>query len=128
MGFSPPVYAGSIHYPEWAHGLGYFLILIAAAQFPVWAILLMLYYLCHPKKRFMDVFRPTPEWGPGDRSRRNSGWRRSGRDKCCRGTTTPPWPTRTTTMATATTATMDTCDLCTRTKLLIFSFQKCSKA
>ena len=31
-------------------------------------------------------------------------------------------------MATATTATMDTCDLCTRTKLLIFSFQKCSKA
>merc|ERR1712032_460252 len=27
-------------------------------------------YLCHPKKRFMDVFRPTPEWGPGDRSQK----------------------------------------------------------
>jgi len=57
-------------YPEWAHGLGYFLVLIAAAQFPVWAMLMMLYYLCHPKKRFMDVFRPTPEWGPGDKSQK----------------------------------------------------------
>merc|ERR1712156_789639 len=64
--------------------------------------------------------------------RRNSGWRRSGRDKCCRGTTTPPWPTRTTTMATATTATMDTYDLCTRTKGQNYLFshfkRKCSKA
>jgi len=68
--FSPPTYADYIHYPDWAHGIGYFLVAIAAAQFPVWAILQMLYYLCHPKKRFMDVFRPTPEWGPGDRSQK----------------------------------------------------------
>ena len=38
-------------YPEWVHGIGYFLILVAAAQFPVWAVLQMLYYLCHPKKK-----------------------------------------------------------------------------
>ena len=38
-------------YPEWVHGIGYFLILVAAAQFPIWAVLQMLYYLCHPKKR-----------------------------------------------------------------------------
>ena len=40
-----------ISYPEWVHGIGYFLILVAAAQFPVWAMLQMLYYLCHPKKK-----------------------------------------------------------------------------
>ena len=50
--FKRPTFGdGAIHYPEWAHGLGYFLVLIAAAQFPVWAMLSMLYYLCHPKKR-----------------------------------------------------------------------------
>jgi len=68
--FEQPIYGGNINYPEWVHGIGYFLILVAAAQFPVWAVLQMLYYLCHPKKRFMDVFRPTPEWGPGDRSQK----------------------------------------------------------
>jgi len=69
--FKRPTFGdGAIHYPEWAHGLGYFLVLIAAAQFPVWAMLSMLYYLCHPKKRFMDVFRPTAEWGPGDKSQK----------------------------------------------------------
>ena len=40
-----------VSYPEWVHGIGYFLILVAAAQFPVWAVLQMLYYLCHPKKK-----------------------------------------------------------------------------
>ena len=40
-----------LSYPEWVHGIGYFLILVAAAQFPVWAVLQMLYYLCHPKKK-----------------------------------------------------------------------------
>ena len=54
--FSPPMYAGHIHYPDWAHGVGYFLVAIAAAQFPVWAILQMLYYLCHPKKRVRNGF------------------------------------------------------------------------
>ena len=49
--FTPPSYGGHIQFPDYAHGIGYFLVVIAAAQFPLWAVLLMLYYLCHPKKR-----------------------------------------------------------------------------
>jgi len=68
--FKQPVYADKFYYPDWVHNIGYFLVVVAAAQFPVWAIFSMLYYLCHPKKQFMDVFRPTSAWGPGDRSQK----------------------------------------------------------
>jgi len=56
-----------IKYPDWIHGVGYFLILIVAAQIPIWAIIMTLYYLCAPSKNIRDVVRPTPEWGPGNK-------------------------------------------------------------
>jgi len=65
-----PDYADKIKYPDWIHGIGYFLILIAAAQIPIWALFMTLYYLCAPSKRVSDVVRPTPEWGPGDKQAR----------------------------------------------------------
>jgi len=65
-----PDYANQIKYPDWIHGIGYFLILIAAAQIPIWALFMTLYYLCAPSKRVADVIRPTPEWGPGDKQAR----------------------------------------------------------
>ena len=37
-----------IRYPDWIHGIGYFLILIAVAQIPIWALFKTLYYLCAP--------------------------------------------------------------------------------
>jgi len=57
-------------YPDWIHGIGVALILIAAAQIPVWALIYTIYYLCAPSKKLRDVVRPTPEWGPGDRQAR----------------------------------------------------------
>ena len=38
-------------YPDWIHGIGYFLILVAVAQIPIWALFMTLYYLCAPSKR-----------------------------------------------------------------------------
>jgi len=60
----------NIWYPDWVHGIGVALILIAAAQIPVWALIYTIYYLCAPSKKLRDVVRPTPEWGPGDRQAR----------------------------------------------------------
>jgi len=65
-----PLYADKIKYPDWIHGVGYFLILIAVAQIPIWALFMTLYYLCAPSKKVADVIRPTPEWGPGDKQAR----------------------------------------------------------
>jgi len=65
-----PDYADKIKYPDWIHGIGYFLILVAVAQIPIWALFMTLYYLCAPSKRVSDVVRPTPEWGPGDKQAR----------------------------------------------------------
>jgi solute carrier family 6 amino acid transporter-like protein 5/7/9/14 len=65
-----PDYADKIKYPDWIHGIGYFLILIAAAQIPIWALFMTLYYLCAPSKRVSDVVRPTADWGPGDKQAR----------------------------------------------------------
>jgi len=65
-----PLYAGTIKYPDWIHGIGYFLILIAVAQIPIWGLFMCLYYLCAPSKKLADVIRPTPDWGPGDKHER----------------------------------------------------------
>ena len=83
--FEPPSF-GEIQYPSWVHAIGYFLVVLAAAQFPIWAFFTILYYMCHPAKRvsflyfifspnfprpqLMDVMRPTADWGPGDRTQR----------------------------------------------------------
>lgn len=60
----------NIWYPTYIHGIGIALILVAAAQIPVWALIISIYYLCAPSKKIRDVVRPTPEWGPGDRQAR----------------------------------------------------------
>jgi len=60
----------NIKYPDWIHGIGIALILVAAAQIPAWAIIYTIYYLCAPSKKLRDVVRPTPEWGPGDKQAR----------------------------------------------------------
>jgi len=65
-----PVYAGIIKYPDWIHGIGYFLILIAVAQIPIWALFKTLYYLCAPSLKVSNVIRPAPDWGPGDKQAR----------------------------------------------------------
>jgi hypothetical protein len=54
---------GLLFYPKWAHGIGWFLTLVVALQVPVGALIVVLYYSV--KKRPMDAFRPTPDWGPG---------------------------------------------------------------
>ena len=48
--FDPPSF-GEIQYPSWVHAIGYFLVVLAAAQFPIWAFFSILYYMCHPAKR-----------------------------------------------------------------------------
>jgi len=77
--FDPPSF-GEIQYPSWVHGIGYFLVVLAAAQFPIWAFFSILYYMCHPAKRLIDVMRPTVDWGPGDRTQRKL-WQEKQRQK-----------------------------------------------
>lgn len=62
-----PKYQGTISYPEWAHGIGIFLVLITAAQVPIWAVIMSLWYAVAPSKQIRDVVRPDPSWGPGDK-------------------------------------------------------------
>ena len=47
---------GAIHFPDWVHAVGFFLVVVAAAQFPIWAFFSILYYLCHPAKRVSLYF------------------------------------------------------------------------
>ena len=58
--FNPSTFGageGAVHYPDWVHAIGYFLVVVAAAQFPIWAFFSTLYYLCHPAKR-VSFFYP----------------------------------------------------------------------
>lgn len=68
----PPTYEGSqetIHYPEWAHHIGWFLTLFIVLQIPIVAIFMVIYYGCKGKIR--EVTKPTSDWGPGDKSAKN---------------------------------------------------------
>ena len=47
---------GKIQYPSWVHAIGYFLVVLAAAQFPIWAFFSILYYMCHPAKKVSFIF------------------------------------------------------------------------
>jgi len=66
--WDPPTYGGVIHYPGWAHGIGWFLTLVVALQIPIGAIIALIYFTA--KGRPMDAFRPAPNWGPGDKEGR----------------------------------------------------------
>jgi hypothetical protein len=63
--WTPPSYGGVIFYPDWAHGVGWFLTLIVAVQIPLGAVIAIIYYSI--KGRPLDAFRPSPDWGPGDK-------------------------------------------------------------
>merc|ERR1711935_847647 len=54
-----------VHYPDWVHGVGWFLILIVALQIPVIAFIMVIYYA--GKGNLKQVWQPTQEWGPGDK-------------------------------------------------------------
>ena len=58
-------YAGVIPYPDWAHNIGIFLILLSALQVPIWAILTMIVYKIRGEK-VSNVLKPNQYWGPGD--------------------------------------------------------------
>lgn len=70
VSWKKPKYQGVISYPEWAHGIGIFLVLITAAQVPIWAVIMSLWYAVAPSKQIRDVVRPDPSWGPGDKEAR----------------------------------------------------------
>ena len=61
----PPTYAGTIFYPDWAHGIGWFLMLFVAAQIPIGAFVTLFrsYWF---KGKIMAAFRPSKSWGPGE--------------------------------------------------------------
>ena len=61
----PPTYGGVVFYPDWAHGIGWFLTLIVALQIPLGALIALIYYSV--KGRPLDAFRPASDWGPGDK-------------------------------------------------------------
>ena len=59
-----PSYGGVIFYPDWAHGIGWFLTALVAIQIPLVAVITIIYYSY--KGNPWDAFKPTPEWGPQD--------------------------------------------------------------
>jgi len=66
---------GLVFYPKWAHGIGWFLTLIVALQVPFGALIVFLYYSV--KKRPLDAFRPTSDWGPGEYGEKKSpNWKK----------------------------------------------------
>jgi len=65
-----PTYSPTVLFPEEIHYIGYFLVLVSAAQVPIWAVFTCLHYVCWPSKRAADMWRPTADWGPGDRQQR----------------------------------------------------------
>lgn len=68
--FQPPYTRdalGDILYPSWVHGIGICLILMVVLQIPFWGLVVCIYYHLSPDLRLRDVFRPTPDWGPGDK-------------------------------------------------------------
>jgi len=58
-------FSGEVHYPDWVHGVGWFLILIVALQIPVIGFIMVIYYAS--KRNLKQVVQPTQEWGPGDK-------------------------------------------------------------
>jgi len=60
-----PTYGdGAVLYPDWAHGVGWFLIVLAAIQIPLVATIVIIYHA--RKGNAMDAFKPTDKWGPQD--------------------------------------------------------------
>ena len=70
-----PVYGGAIsgedtvHYPEWVHYVGWALTGIVVIQIPLAAIVMAIYYAVI-KRDCLGVFKPTSDWGPGDKEAR----------------------------------------------------------
>ena len=86
MTFNPSNFCtsdGVIHYPDWVHAIGFFLVVVAAAQFPLWAFFSILYYLCHPARRvslysqiYILIFRfLSAAWRLDQTDRRLGTWR-----------------------------------------------------
>lgn len=60
-----PIYKGNVHYPDWVHGVGWFLILVVALQIPLIGFIMVIYYAS--KRNLRQVVQPTQEWGPGEK-------------------------------------------------------------
>lgn len=67
--WTPPTYKdslhGEVHYPVWAHSVGWFLTLLVGLQIPVIAIIMVIYFAAQGKVK--AVVQPTNDWGPGDK-------------------------------------------------------------
>ena len=58
----PSYGGGTVFYPEWAHGIGWFLIILAAIQIPIVGIVVIVH---HARQGAVgDAFKPTAKWGP----------------------------------------------------------------
>ena len=58
----------TVFYPDWIHYVGWFLTILVAAQIPVAAVVMMVYF--GVKGKCLAVFQPSEDWGPGDKEAR----------------------------------------------------------
>ena len=59
---------GAVFYPDWAHGVGWFLTILVAIQIPFVAAIVIIYHAI--KGRVSDAFKPSSGWGPQDEETR----------------------------------------------------------
>lgn len=62
--WTQPSYAGTVFYPNWAHGVGWFLTILVAIQIPLVAAIVIIYHAV--KGKASDAFKPSKGWGPQD--------------------------------------------------------------
>ncbi|XP_064486338.1 sodium-dependent proline transporter-like [Ornithodoros turicata] len=58
----PVTYDGTVEYPAWADGLGWFLALVSMAQIPIWAVVVLFLN----RKNLRKAFEPQLTWGPAE--------------------------------------------------------------
>lgn len=58
----PVTYDGTVEYPAWADGVGWFLALMSMAQIPIWAVVILFLN----RKNLRKVFQPESTWGPAE--------------------------------------------------------------
>ena len=57
-----PIYKGNVHYPDWVHGVGWFLILVVALQVCYVICNHSIYQRWFQGKRFLDLINARPFW------------------------------------------------------------------
>ena len=75
-------------YPDWAHGVGWFLTILVAIQIPLVAVIVIVYHAV--TGQVSDAFKPSKGWGPQDEETRQE-WLRFKSESRAKGSNQLSW-------------------------------------